>query len=86
MYDILKPELLALVVGVVGICEASKKVGLTVPTMIMSLVLSIVAGVIAAVPLTWQGAAVTAFVVYGASTLAYEAIIKRITGNDRQGT
>ena len=46
--DFLKPEVVALIVGVVGITEATKKAGLKWPTVLTSLALSIVAGIVGA--------------------------------------
>lgn len=79
--DFLKPEIIAVIVGVVGICEAIKRAGIKLPTVLTSLILSIGAGIAAATPLTFQAAAVQAIVVYGGSTLAYELILKRFTSD-----
>lgn len=79
--DFLKPEIIAVIVGVVGMCEAIKRAGIKWPTVLTSLVLSIGAGVAAASPLTWQTAIVQTIVVYGGSTLAYELILKRFTSD-----
>lgn len=78
--DFLKPEVVALIVGVIGITEATKKAGIKLPTVFTSLVLSIVAGIIGASPLTWQTGATMAFIVYGGATLGYEIVLKRFSG------
>lgn len=75
--DFLKPEIIALIVGVIGITEATKKMGLEIPTVATSLVLSVIAGIIGASPLTWQTGATMAFIVYGGATLGYEVVLKR---------
>ena len=79
--DFLKPEIIALIVGVIGITEATKKMGIKIPTVATSLVLSIVAGIIGASPLTWQTGATMAFIVYGGATLGYEIVLNRFSGS-----
>ena len=81
--DFLKPEVVALIVGVVGITEATKKAGLKWPTVLTSLALSIVAGIVGASPLTWQTGATMAFIVYGGATLAYEIVLKRFSAGEK---
>lgn len=81
--DFLKPEVVALIVGVIGITEATKKAGIKLPTVFTSLVLSIVAGIIGASPLTWQTGATMSFIVYGGATLGYEIVLKRFAGTDK---
>jgi len=79
MTELLRPELLALVVGVVGACEAVKHWGIKIPTVFASLLVSVGAGIAYASPLTWQTAIVSTLILYGAATLSYEAIVKRMT-------
>lgn len=81
--DFLRPEIIALIVGVIGITEATKKAGIKLPTVVTSLVLSIVAGIIGASPLTWQTGSTMAFIVYGGATLGYEIVLKRFSGTDK---
>ena len=78
--EFLKPEMIALIVGVIGFTEGIKKMGLKLPTVAISLVLSIGAGIISADPITLKTAGVSAIIVYGVSTLAYEAVVKRVEG------
>jgi len=81
--DILKPEMIAMVIGVVGTCEAAKRCGLRVHTAFVSLAVSILCGIAAASPLTWQTGIVSAVTVYGAATLAYETVLKRFKHDNK---
>jgi hypothetical protein len=78
--EILKPEMIALIVGVVGFTEGVKSMGLRLPTVVISLLLSVLAGIVSASPLTWQTAGIATITIYGIATLAYEAVLKRVEG------
>ena len=79
--EILRWEIIAPVIGVVGICQAIKKSRLRkLPTSLTSLLLSFAAGYLSAHipgPFCWEGALYTAFLVYGAATLSYEMVLKK---------
>ena len=83
--EILRWEVFAPLIAVVGICEAfqgSKVKALTkMPTSVLSLVLSagfgfLVTYVIPGDP-SWQKSALYGLLIFGASTLAYEMVLKR---------
>ena len=76
--ELIKPDFIVGMLIVVGACEALKRKGFKISTGWASLILSILAGVLLAEPLTFRGAAAYTLVVYGASTLAYETLIKRL--------
>jgi hypothetical protein len=80
--DILKPEMIIFIAGVVGACEAAKQGGLKLPTVVISLIISIVGGFAIAEPITWQRVLSSVIIIYGVSTLTYETIIKRFRGKD----
>lgn len=75
--NIIKPEMILLVVAVIGGCQAVKKMGVKIRNVYTSLVLSIVMGIVGTSPLTWQGAAVTTLVVYAVATMSWEVVVKR---------
>ncbi len=81
--DWLKPEVIAMIIGVVGICEAVKSAGLKLPVVLVNFILSIGAGIATASPLTWQTASAMAIIIYGGSTLGYETIVKSFRTKDK---
>ena len=76
--ELIKPDFIVGMLIVVGACEAMKRKGLKISTGWTSLILSIVAGLVLAEPFTLRGVLAYTLVVYGASTLAYETLIKRL--------
>ena len=82
--DILKPEMIIFIAGVVGACEAAKQGGLKIHTVIISLFISIIGGFAIAEPMTVQTVLKSTIIIYGVSTLTYETIIKRFRGNERK--
>jgi uncharacterized membrane protein len=82
--EILRWEILAPVIAVVGICEVIKSMfdryEVKFPTFLVSLVLSIIAGFLSAHipgPYVLENAVYSAFLIYGSSTLAYELVLRR---------
>jgi len=78
-------EIFAPTVAVVGVCQAFKMffswLTISIPTFIISLLLSALAGFLSAHtpgPFTPAAAAYNAFLIYGTSTLGYEMILKRM--------
>jgi hypothetical protein len=76
--ELIKPDFIVGMLIVVGACEAIKRKGLRVPTGWASLALSILAGLLLAEPFGFRSVAAYSLVVYGASTMAYETLIKRL--------
>jgi len=86
--EFFKPEIISLIVAVVGICEAAKKIGIKAHTVYISLFVSLLGGLFSALGgildgdiLMWQTAAVNAFVIYGGATLSYEIVLKRFVSS-----
>jgi len=78
--ELIKPDFIIGMIIVVGACEGMKctRIGKRISMGYMVLALSIIAGFLLAEPFTYRSILAYTFVTFGASTMAYETLIKRL--------